>query len=140
MSWDPAQGKGLPAKRKAPVISAGNSNSCGASVHPLGFQRQPAAAKEQQGGVGRGGVGRGRERRLGGFPAPPGHWACAVPRRMRRKAEATGWGGGGKLAEQREGLGRGLERGSAREPLARQVWGGVPYKLTAYRTKFVETL
>uniref|UniRef100_M3YEL7 Uncharacterized protein n=1 Tax=Mustela putorius furo TaxID=9669 RepID=M3YEL7_MUSPF len=23
MSWDPAQGKGLPAKRKAPVISAG---------------------------------------------------------------------------------------------------------------------
>lgn len=61
------------------------------------------SSRSREGAAGRSGAGPGEES-LGGFPAPPGHWACVgPPQRMRRDAEATGgpradWVAGGSWA------------------------------------------
>lgn len=65
MSWEWAQGRGLPARPKAPVGSGRDSDNCGDSAHPLAFPRRrrqqqqpPRAGGAQQGGAGRGGSER----------------------------------------------------------------------------------
>lgn len=121
MSWDWAQGRGLPARPKASVISAGDSNSCGGSAHPSAFPKQPQPRRSrgaEWGGAGRGESGRfpGAARPLGLRGSPPS--ACVGTLRPRAAREQIEW---------REDPGRGLEAGSARELLRSQVWGGVPF-------------
>lgn len=59
MSWKWAQGRGLLARPKSPVISAGDSNSCGGSAHFPVFQRQWKPPSRRRGGAGLGREGRG---------------------------------------------------------------------------------
>lgn len=66
MSWKWAQRRRLLARLKAPVISGGDSNSCGGSAHFPVFPRQ--LRRDAEGGAGSGGVGWGRARRSRDFP------------------------------------------------------------------------
>lgn len=92
MSWKWTQGRWLLARPKPPVISAGDSNSCGGSVHLPVFSRQRRPRSRRWGGAGRGVLPGARP--LGLRPSPN---ACVEMQRWE-------W----------EEPGQGLEAGSRR--------------------------
>lgn len=125
------------------AISAGDSNSCGASVHFPVFPRQRRwrrRGRARRGGAGRGGAGRtGEEGRAGRSPsAALCGWAGALP--PNACVEMPRCRSGRSLGEnwrREDPLGRGTGWGLR---LDQPGWEGVCFYLAIYRSALVEPL
>lgn len=137
MSWKWAQGRGLLARSKPPVISAGDSNSCGGSAPFPVFQRQGEPPSRRRGGAGRGraGAGPGGAGRFSGGsatgPAPVPH-ACVEIQRWEWEEPGQGLEARNENLVVREKW-RGLRVDGPR-------WKASTFKIAIYRTTFIEPL